>query len=184
MTQDGLEREDRRRTRSLFGVLGLLALSGALAARTHSFVPLVGLVVLLFVAWCGFAFFVERDRRAEARGRAGGVAPSWPAQLPVAAAVLLGAKTSGRHSRRDEVGELSGRLSLVDGGLRWEPRAGDRRRGVGALAWDRSWTAEVVRVWGPGRQGCLTLTHPDGTTVDLWIRHPADLRRALTSHRP
>jgi len=180
MTEEGLAREDRRGTRSAFGVVGLLAVSGALAARTHSFVPLAVLVALLFVAWGGFAFVVGRDRRAEARRRACGAAPSWPAQLPVAVAQQLGAKAPGRHSRQREVGELFGRLSLVEGGLRWEPRAGDRRRGVGSLEWDRSWTADVVRVWGPGSQGCLTLTHPDGTAVDLWIRHPADLRAKLT----
>jgi len=36
-----------------------------------------------------------------------------------------------------------------------------------------------VPIWGPGSQGCLTLTRDDGTAVDLWIRHPADLRRVL-----
>lgn len=179
MTEEGLAREDRRRTRSGCGVLGLVGLSVALAAVTHSFVPLVGFVALLFVVWSGFAFVVWRSERAEARRRAGGAAPSWPAQLPVSAAVMLGAKRSGRHSRRHEAGELFGRVSLVEGGLRWEPRDGDRRRGVGSLEWDRSWTAEVVRIWGPGSQGCLTLTHPDGTAVDLWIRHPADLRATL-----
>ncbi len=177
MTEEGQAREDRRRTRSAFGAFGLLALSAALGAEERSIVPLIGLVVLLFLVWCGFAFFVARDGRAEARRRADGAAPSWPAQLPVAAARLMGA--SGRHSRQPENGELFGRVSLVDGGFRWEPRAGDRKRGVRALEWDRSWSAEVVPVWGPGRQGCLTLTRADGLAVDLWVRHPEDLRRAL-----
>lgn len=32
---------------------------------------------------------------------------------------------------------------------------------------------------GFGRQGCLTLTGPDGTAKDIWIRNPKDLRRVL-----
>jgi hypothetical protein len=51
--------------------------------------------------------------------------------------------------------------------LRWELREGDWKGGVGPLVWDRSWSAEVVPLWGPCSQGCLTLTRPDGTAVDL-----------------
>jgi hypothetical protein len=125
---------------------------------------------------------MRREARAEHRRRAAGQAPSWPAQLPVRTALLLGAKAPGRHARRvDEVGELFGRLSLGDGEWRWEPGKGDRNRGVGPVTFDRSWTAEVVALWGPAAQGCLTLTAPDGTAADIWIRRPADLRQALTA---
>ncbi len=182
MTGYGRDRERRRRARTLLGT-GYLAASTALLGLKTGWLPavatLLGVLVLMVVV---FSLVMGRDARAERRRRAAGQAPSWPAQLPVQAALLLGAKAPGRHARRaDEVGELLGRLSLRDGSLHWEPRPGDRNRGVEAVTFDRSWTAEVVSLWGPGDQGCLTLTAPDGTAVDVWIRHPADLRRALTT---
>lgn len=178
MTEYGRDRERRRRTRALLGAGHLVALTALLGFET-GWVPvaatLSGLLVLVVVV---FSVIMGRDARAERRRRAAGQAPSWPAQLPVRAALLLGAKAPGRHARRaDEVGELFGRLSLVDGELRWQPRKADRR--VGPVTFDRSWTAEIVPLWGPGAQGCLTLTSPGGTAVDIWIRHPADLRREL-----
>jgi len=179
MTEYGVERERRRRTRAVTGVLFVAFLAASLGLKT-GWIPAVavpaGLLALLYAV---FSFIVWRDGRAEARRRAAGAAPSWPAQLPVAVAAQMGAKAPGRHSRQPEIGELLGRLSLTDGGLRWQPREADRKRGVEPVSWDRSWTAEVVPLWGPGSQGCLTLTRPDGLAVDLWIRHPADLRRAL-----
>ncbi|SEP48583.1 hypothetical protein [Amycolatopsis saalfeldensis] len=184
MTEYGRERERRRRTSALVGLFFLAALSASLAfkvGRVPAAAVPVSFLVLVYVL---FTFVVWRDRRAEVRRRASGAAPSWSAQLPVSAALELGAKAPGRHSRQQEVGELLGRLSLAEGGLRWEPRKGDRNRGVGPVAWDRSWTPEVVSLWGPGSQGCLTLTRSDGMAVDLWIRHPADLRRALGSAEP
>jgi len=182
MTEYGRARERRRRTRALLGTGYLAALAALLGLKT-GWVPvaatLLGLLVLMVVVlWV----VMGRDARAERRRRAAGQAPSWPAQLPVQAALLLGAKAPGHHARRaDEVGELFGRLTLRDGSLHWEPRSGDRNRGVGSVSFDRSWAAEVVSLWGPGAQGCLTLTSPDGTAVDLWIRHPEDLRRTLTA---
>jgi hypothetical protein len=47
------------------------------------------------------------------------------------------------------------------------------------ITWDNRWSAEVVRLWGPGSQGCLTLTGGDGSAVDLRIREPRDLSRTL-----
>jgi hypothetical protein len=179
MTGQGRDRERRRRTRTLLGVGYLAGLSALLGLKTGWVAAVITLLGLLALVYGVFSIVVWRDGRAERRRRAAGAPPSWPAQLPVAAAQLLGVR--GRHARRtDEVGELLGRLSLQDGELRWEPREGDRRRGVGSVVFDRTWAAEVVPLWGPGSQGCLTLTHPDGTAVDLWIRHPADLREALT----
>ncbi|SEC52195.1 hypothetical protein SAMN04489727_4056 [Amycolatopsis tolypomycina] len=182
MTEYGRDRERRRRTRALLGAGHLVALTAVLGLET-GWVPVVvtlsGLLVLVVAGW---SVIMGRDARAERRRRAAGRAPSWPAQLPVRAALLLGAKAPGRHARRaDEVGELPGRLSLVDGELRWEP--GKAGRGVGPVTFDRSWTAEVVPLWGPGAQGCLTLTAPGGAAVDIWIRHPADLRRELAGRR-
>ena len=134
MTEEGLEREQRRRTRVGLGVLSVVGLGVALAVKAGWIAVLAGYSALFVVMYAVFTFFVWRDGRAEARRRAAGAAPSWPAQLPVGVAQQLGAKAPGRHSRQREAGELFGRLSLVDGGLRWEPRAGDRRRGVGSLA--------------------------------------------------
>ncbi|MFJ1767472.1 hypothetical protein ACIOD2_44600 [Amycolatopsis sp. NPDC088138] len=178
MTGDGRDRELRRRTRSLLGLGYLTGLSALLGLKT-GWVPAAGVLLgTLALVYLVLTIVVRRDLRRERRRRTAGAPPSWPAQLPVSAAHLLGAK--GRHARRtDEVGELLGRLTLSGGELRWEPREGDRRRGVGPLVFDRSWAAEVVPLWGPGRQGCLTLTHRDGTAVDVWIRDPADLGRAL-----
>lgn len=179
MTEYGRERERRRRSSALVGVLFLAALSVSLAFKV-GWIPAVAVPVgVLLAVYVVGMVVLWRGGRAEARRRAAGAVPSWSAQLPVSAALLLGAKAPGRHSRQQEVGEFMGRLSLVDGELHWEPRESDRKRGVGPVAWDRSWTPEIVPVWGPGGQGCLTLTRPDGLAVDLWIRHPADLRRAL-----
>jgi hypothetical protein len=160
-------------------------LSGLLVLKA-GWVPAAGAPLgVLALVYLVLTIVVRRDLRRERRRRAGGGLPSWPAQLPVAAAHLLGAKAPGRHARRaDEIGELLGRLTLAGGELHWEPRNGDRGRGVGPLVFDRSWAAEVVPLWGPGRQGRLTLTHSDGTAVDLWIRHPADLGRALAGGPP
>ncbi|MEV4604118.1 hypothetical protein AB0K15_42985 [Amycolatopsis sp. NPDC049253] len=182
MTGYGRDREHRRRARALLGVgylAGLSALLGLKAGWVCAVSALLGLLVLGYVL---LTAVVLRERRRERRRRAAGTAPSWPAQLPVWAAPGLGAKAPGRHARRaDEVGELLGRLSLSREGLRWDPRTGDRRHGVGPLVFDRSWAAEVVPLWGPGRQGCLTLTHAEGTAIDIWIRHPADLGQALAA---
>ncbi|MET7991907.1 hypothetical protein ABZU76_13435 [Amycolatopsis sp. NPDC005232] len=182
MTGYGRDRERRRRTRTLLGV-GYLAGLSALLGLKVGWVPAVSVPLgLLVLGYVVLTAVVVRERRSERRRRDAGAEPSWPAQLPVAAARLLGAKAPGRHARRaDKVGELLGRLSLSSEGLRWDPRAGDRGRGVGPLVFDRSWAAEVVPLWGPGHQGCLTLTHPEGTAIDIWIRHPADLRQALAA---
>jgi hypothetical protein len=153
----------------------------ALLGLKEGWVPAAGVLLgLLALVYLVLTIVVRRDLRRELRRRAAGAPPSWPAQLPVTTARLLGATAPGRHARRaDEAGELLGRLTLSDGELRWAPGEGDRGRGVRPLVFDRSWAPEVVPLWGPGRQGCLTLTHPDGTAVDVWIRHPADLGRAL-----
>ncbi|MDT7806106.1 MAG: hypothetical protein QOI78_9539, partial [Actinomycetota bacterium] len=180
MTGDGRDRERRRRSRSLLGLGYLAGLSALLGPKT-GWVPAAGVLLgTLALVYLVLTIVVRRDLRRERRRRAAGAPPSWPAQLPVSAARLLGAKAPGRHARRaGEVGELLGRLTLAGGELCWAPREGDRRRGAGPLVFDRSWAAEVVPLWGPGRQGCLTLTHRDGTAVDVWIRDPADLGRAL-----
>jgi hypothetical protein len=184
VTEYGRDRESRRRTRALLGAGQVTALAALLSLRT-GWIPAVATAFGVLVLPAAVVRLVMwRDGRAERRRRAAGEAPSWPAQLPVQAALLLGAKAPGRHARRvDEVGELFGRLSLEDGTLRWTPREGDRSRGVGPLAFDRSWKTEVVSLWGPGAQGCLTLTSSGGTAVDVWIRHPADLREVLGSSR-
>jgi len=179
MTEYARERELRRRSRSLLGVLYLTTMSALLAVKVGWVAALAGLVSVLVVVYAVFTVIVWRDGRAEARRRAAGAAPSWPAQLPVAVAQQLGAKAPGRHSRQQEVGELLGRLSLVDGELRWEPREADRKRAVGPVVWDRSWSPEVTPLWGPGSQGHLRLTRAGGIVADLWIRHPADLSRVL-----
>ncbi|MET9000228.1 hypothetical protein [Amycolatopsis sp. NPDC004169] len=180
MTGHGRDRERRRRTRALLGA-GYLVASTAVLGLEAGWLPAVltvlGVPALLYAL---AAVIMGRESRAEHRRRAAGEPPSWPAQLPVQAALLLGAKAPGRHARRaDEVGELLGRLTLSSGELRWAPRRGDRDRGVGEVTFDRSWSAEVVPLWGPGDQGCLTLTSPDGTAVDIWIRRPVDLRATL-----
>lgn len=179
MTEYARERERRRRSRSLLGILYLAAMSALLAIKVGWVAALAGLIAVLVAVYAVFTVIVWRDGRAEARRRANGAAPSWSAQLPVAVAQQLGAKAPGRHSRQQEIGELLGRLSLIDGELRWEPREADRKRAVDPVVWDRSWTPEVAPLWGPGSQGHLTLTGADGTVADLWIRHPADLRRVL-----
>ncbi|WP_410616961.1 hypothetical protein [Amycolatopsis sp. lyj-109] len=185
MTGYGRDRERRRRTRTLLGIGYLAALTALLGLKTGWVPAVVTLLGLLALVYAVPTVIMWRDARAERRRRAAGEPPSWPAQLPAQVALRLGAKAPGRHARRvDEVGELLGRLSLRDGELRWEPRKGDRDRGTGALTFDRSWTAQVVSLWGPGDQGCLTLTSPDGTAADIWVRHPADLRRALTTLVP
>ncbi|MEU8632179.1 hypothetical protein AB0C38_08435 [Amycolatopsis sp. NPDC048633] len=182
MTGYGRDRERRRRTRTLLAAGYLTALTALLGLKTGWVPAAAGLLGLLALVYLVFSLIAWRDARAERRRRAAGEPPSWSAQLPVQVAQLLGAKAPGRHARRaDEVGELLGRLSLRDGELCWEPRKADRERGVGPLTFDRSWTAEVVPLRGPASQGCLTLTSPDGTAVDLWVRHPADLRQALTA---
>jgi hypothetical protein len=179
MTEYAREREHRRRSRSLLGVVYLAAMSGSLAIKTGWVAAMIALVAVLVLVYAVVTVIVWRDGRAEARRRAAGAPPSWPAQLPVVVAQQMGAKAPGRHSRQQEVGELLGRLSLVDGELRWEPRKAGRKRAVRTIVWDKSWSPEVTRIWGLGSQGHLTLTHPDGTVADLWIRHPADILRIL-----
>jgi hypothetical protein len=120
-----------------------------------------------------------RSWRAEMRRRSVGETPSWPAQLPVMVARQYGLTGSGRRSRQMDIGERVGRLTYFGDGLRWDPREADRKRGMGSITWDRSWSLEVVPLWGPGHQGCLTLTAADGAAIDLWVRHPQNLRRML-----
>ncbi len=51
--------------------------------------------------------------------------------------------------------------------------------GNGEAEFTREFLVDPGSVVVAGSQGCLTLTRDDGTAVDLWIRHPADLRRVL-----
>jgi hypothetical protein len=149
-----------------------------LAVRVGPVAVLIGLAslgVALYLLAVGLTWLT---RRAESRRRAAGEPPSWPALLPVEAAVRMGAAVPGLHSRT-ATGELPGRLVRLADGLRWEPGKSLRAKGTRPVTWDDLWSAEVVRIWGPGRQGCLTLTGPDGSAVDLWVREPRDLSHVL-----
>jgi hypothetical protein len=179
MTEFGQERERRRRQRSLRWVGYLVCVVSSLSFRVGPVPALLGVAGMAVVTFSLLPLFSWRGRRAERRRRASGAQPSWAAQLPLEAARQCGATVPGRHARESDMGELFGRLTYLGDGLRWDPREADRSRGVGPITWDRSWSAEVVPIWGPGRQGCLTLVGADGTAIDLWIRDPKDLSRTL-----
>jgi len=180
MTEYGQEREHRREQRTVTGILYVLGIAAVVSIKQGVIPVALATLALLMVIYLVGTALVWRGRRAEARRRSAGAPPSWSAQLPVVAAKQFGAMASGRHSRqRKDSGELVGRVTYFGDELRWEPREADANRGVGPITWDRSWSPEVVRLWGPGSQGCLTLTGLDGTAVDLWIRNPSDLRRTL-----
>jgi hypothetical protein len=152
---------------------------GVLALRAGIVDALLGLIALLVVGFSVYPLIVWSGRRAEARRRATGAAPSWPAQLPVVVAKMWELNGSGRHSGQPEAGLLFGRLVYSGESLRWEPGKSQRKKGTAPITWDRSWSPEVVKIWGPGSQGCLTLTRADGFAIDVWVNNPADLRRTL-----
>jgi hypothetical protein len=178
MTDLGGERERRRRQRSLLWLGYLLCMTVVLALRVGWVTALVGLAGMVLAVYVIAAGFMWRARRAESSRRAAGEPPSWSALLPVDAAARMGGTVPGRHSDT-LIGELPGRLVKVGDQLRWEPGKSLRHKGTQPITWDNTWSAEVVRLWGPGSQGCLTLTDPDGSAVDVWIREPADLKRVL-----
>ena len=128
--------------------IGCLAGLSALLGLEVGWVPAMSVLGLLVLVYVVLTAIVRRDQRRSDGGARRGPSRR-PAQLPVPTAWLLGAKAPGRHARRsDEVGELLGRLSLSGAGMRWDPREGDRERGVGPVVFDRPWAAEVVRLWG------------------------------------
>jgi hypothetical protein len=178
MTDYGFERERRRQQRSLLWLGYLLCATVILALRVGPVVALIGVAGMGVAVYMLGVGLIWRAGRAEARRRAAGDPPSWLAMLPVEAAVRMGAAVPGRHSQRP-TGELPGRLVHLGDGLRWEPGKSLRDKGTRPITWDSTWSAQVVRLWGPGRQGCLTLTGQDGSAVDVWIREPRDLSRTL-----
>ena len=178
MTEYGYERERRRRQRSLLWLGYLLCQTVGLALRVGLVVALIGLAGMCVVVYAVSIGLIWRAGRAESRRRAAGEPPSWLAQLPVEAAIRLGGRAPGRHSKQP-TGELVGRLVYLGDRLRWEPSKALRAKGTQPITWDSPWSAEVVRLWGPGSQGCLTLTGADGSTVDVWVREPLDLSRTL-----
>ena len=178
MTEYGRERERRRRRRSLLWLGYLLCMVAVLALRVGPVVALIGTAAIALVLYLLAGGLIWRASRAESRRRAAGEPPSWLSQLPVEAAVRLGGVVPGRHSRRP-TGELLGRLVYLGDRLRWEPSKALREKGAQSVTWDGSWSAEVVPLWGPGSQGCLTLTRRDGAAVDIWVRDPRDLSRTL-----
>jgi hypothetical protein len=179
MTEDGLERERGRVRRAAFLGCYAVVAAGTVGIGEGWLAAGIALLAMTVLVVGGAWLVVEWDARRDGRRRAAGEAPSWPAQLSVVVGRRMGAVMPGRHNKVEDDGELLGRVSLVDGGLVWAPRRADRDRGVGQVFWDRTWTAEVKRIWGPGGQGCLTLTGADGTEVDVWIYRRADLRRTL-----
>jgi hypothetical protein len=178
MTDYGYDRERRRRQRSLLWLGYLLCATLVLALRVGWAVALIGIACMGVAVYLFGIGLIWWAGRAESRRRAAGEPPSWFASLPVEAAVRMGGMVPGRHSRRP-TGELPGRLVRLGDGLRWEPGKSLRDKGVRPITWDNTWSAEVVRLWGPGSQGCLTLTAHDGSAVDVWIRQPRDLSRKL-----
>jgi len=178
MTESGRERERRRRQRSLLWLGYLLCMAVLLALRVGWVTALMGLAGMVLAVYLIAIGLIWRARRAESRRRAAGEPPSWLALLPAEAAARMGGTVPGRHSLAF-TGELPGRLVQLGDQLRWEPGKSLRGNGTQSITWDNTWSAEVVRLWGPGSQGCLTLTGPDGSAVDVWIREPADLKRAL-----
>ena len=181
MTEYGRERERRRRRRSLQWLGYVVVMDLILALKVGPVPALAGLVGLLALVYAVITLIIWSDRRAELRRRAAGESPTWSAQLPLMVARQFDVVVSRRHSRVDveETGELLGRLRYLGDQLRWEPGASWRAKGTGPVTWDRSWTPTVVRLWGPGSQGCLTLTNAEGAAVDVWIRNPGDFSRTL-----
>jgi hypothetical protein len=178
MTDYGRERERRRRQRSLLWLGYLLCATVILALRVGPVVALIGFACLGIAVYGLAVGLIWKSGRAESRRRAAGEPPSWFALLPVEAAVRMGGTVPGRHSRKP-TGELPGRLVQLPDRLRWEPGKSLRDKGTQPISWDNTWSAEVIRLWGPGSQGCLTLTGGDGLAVDVWIREPRDLSRTL-----
>jgi len=178
MTESGYRRERRRKLNALRWLVFVVAVSAGLTIKLGWYVIAVLVVVLALlgsvveiVAWCG--------RRAEARRRAGGAAPSWAAHLAGEAARRSGASVPSRFAGS----ELPGRLSYGDGELRWMPNRTLARNNVPELCWGRGWVPEVTSLPGLTRPGCLTLTRDDGIAIDVWVRDPDDLRRVLGLER-
>lgn len=180
MTEYTEERMRRLRARRLlqFGVV--VAGWGALAVKIGPLVPslvVVGAGVLVrgvvAIAWW-------RDRRQEAARRRDGLPPSWVATFPVVFAQLIGATPGGRHARTlsTEIAEYYGRLSYANGELRWVPARWSTTK-TRPVTWDASWSRTIAPLGKLTTRGCLTLTAPDGTVVDVYVRQPKDLGRVL-----
>lgn len=177
MTEYGKQRERRRKQRSLLFLVYTVGFAVVLSVKV-GVAAIFGVAGFLIVVYAALTLVVWRGRWVEKRRRATGAPPSWPAQLSEACAVELGVTTGGRHGGGRSVGEFLGRIVYLGDGFRWEPGRSCGKR-VRSFTWDRSWSSEVVSLWGPGSQGCLTLTRSDGEAVDVWIRNPNDLRRTL-----
>jgi hypothetical protein len=107
----------RQKTSIAVHVVTCLALLASVIIKSGATVA-----VMIVLAWLLLSFGLptlinRRNRRAEARRRISGAAPSWPAQLPMQYAHRSGSPRSGD----DGNGTLRGQLSHADGVFVWQP---------------------------------------------------------------
>jgi len=160
MSTYATSRERRRGSRLCFILLFLVLMTASQPLGVSAWLFLIP-VVAIIASVC--VFFVSRKRvQTTAELFENGLS----ARLPVWAD--RGAESGPSAKLRDSI-ELSGRLRVVNGGLKWSPSARSTRRGAVSIQWDKAevLTAEVKGIWGVVP---MCLLHLGGThEADMWI---------------
>jgi hypothetical protein len=168
-------RERRRLSQTVrFGLLTLL-FGIALGAKAGFVLAGLLCLCLLGAAFGAVYVVVLAGRIQEGRRRRSGRVPSWPGSIYPATY-----RHSGHATFARDVGQLGGRVSLVEGRLRWDPADRIARHfQLEPLSWDVSSIRSVDRIWGPGQQGRITIVTPAQETLEIWVRNVKDLRAHL-----
>jgi hypothetical protein len=160
-------RNSQRRTYTLghLAMIALLiigfALQGQLALAAVLIVIDAGIVFLIPLA------FIYRENQAEARRRATGAPPSWPARVPVPCFRIAGGVT-----RLKDSSAVQGRLELQANGWKFvvSPRIARASSSTSELEWARSAPTVAEPMWGLYSQGVLTFRLPTGELA-VEVRH-------------
>jgi hypothetical protein len=162
-------RESRRRAQMLFSTLLLVASVTAMGFRSGAMAAVLSVVVVVAALVVAHAVSLTRARQ---------LGPClWRASLPAWAATQTGMRV--RNLRPNS--ELLGQLRVDRRDIFWSPSAPSRRLGASDVRWPFAEVSavNVSSVWGLIPLACLELQLVSGQQVDIWVRHPADLRTAV-----
>jgi hypothetical protein len=80
------------------------------------------------------------------------------------------------RSKLENDWELLGRLSLARDGWAWIPTGQQAKMGIPRVAFGHAQRVQVRRIWGPWKQGLVTLEFNDAPSAALWVRNPNDVQ--------
>jgi hypothetical protein len=175
-----IRRVEAQRRRRLVGQGAfVLVLGAAFGFKVGPLYAAVTILVLFGIIYGAIYSVLGMIAHKEKVRRRRGEAPSWATVVP--RSMVESVSGAANHSAPDSSSVVAGRLTLAAAGLSWEPisRSGGDHLAVQPIMWDHTWVVCVRPLWGTGRQGRLTLVHPDHGPFEMWVRFPRDVQWAL-----